>query len=275
MKDDKRAGGAQPGQPASSIPNRILGSLRDALNAASRDERSGEITSADERTDILNKPAQQEAAKAPAAAAETPRTIVATEVVRPDAPTAPVQRMSAADAVREAKTPTRGHFEAGEPTTRVAHGSAAVPGKPAAPEADGRTQVIRGKPKSVNAAFNQDPVVGWLVVVSGHGLGSFRPIYEGNNAIGRSKGQRIPIDFGDDTISSEEQAFIRYDSMDRSFLFVPNLSKTNIVAVNDKKPTGAVKLEAMDLITMGRTKLAFVPFCGEEFDWSELAELKE
>ena len=30
-----------------------------------------------------------------------------------------------------------------------------------------------------------------------------------------------------------------------------------------------------DLITMGRTKLAFVPFCGEEFDWSELAELKE
>ena len=43
--------------------------------------------------------------------------------------------------------------------------------------------------------------------------------------------------------------------MDRSFLFVPNLSKTNIVAVNDKKPTGAVKLEAMDVITMGRTSL--------------------
>ena len=107
------------------------------------------------------------------------------------------------------------------------------------------------------------------------GLGAFRPIYEGNNHIGRAKNQRIPIDFGDDTISSEEQAYIRYNSMDRSFLFVPNLSKTNIVAINDKKPTGAVKLEAMDLITMGRTKLAFVPFCGEEFDWSELAELKE
>jgi len=118
-------------------------------------------------------------------------------------------------------------------------------------------------------------VVGWLVVVSGLGLGAYRPIFEGNNHIGRSKNQRIPIDFGDDTISSEEQAYIRYDSIDRSFLFVPNLSKTNIVAVNDKKPTGAVKLEAMDLITMGRTKLAFVPFCGEEFDWSELAELKE
>ena len=185
------------------------------------------------------------------------------------------QQMSAADALREAKTPTRTHFEA-EPTTRVVHGSPAATAKPAGSAADaGKTQVIRGKPKNVNAAFHQDPVVGWLVVVSGLGLGAYRPIYEGNNHIGRSKNQRIPIDFGDDTISSEEQAYIRYDSMDRSFLFVPNLSKTNIVAINDKKPTGAVKLEAMDLITMGRTKLAFVPFCGEEFDWSELAELKE
>ena len=87
--------------------------------------------------------------------------------------------------------------------------------------------------------------------------------------------QRIPIDFGDNTISSEEQAYIRYNSIDRSFLFVPNLAKTNVVAVNNKKPTGAIKLELMDVITMGRTQLAFVPFCGEDFDWSELAELKE
>jgi hypothetical protein len=26
---------------------------------------------------------------------------------------------------------------------------------------------------------------------------------------------------------------------------------------------------------MGRTQLAFVPFCGEDFDWSELSDLKE
>ncbi len=134
---------------------------------------------------------------------------------------------------------------------------------------------MRGKPKVARASFEQDPVVGWLVVVGGPGLGAFRPIYEGNNAVGRGSDQRIPIDFGDNTISSTEQAYIRYDSMDRSFLFVPNLAKTNVVAVNNKKPTGAVKLELMDVITMGRTQLAFVPFCGEEFDWSELSELKE
>jgi hypothetical protein len=134
---------------------------------------------------------------------------------------------------------------------------------------------VRGRPKLVNATLHQDPVVGWLVVVAGHGLGAFRPLFEGNNTVGRGQNQRVPIDFGDDAISSEEQAYIRYDSMDRSFLFVPNLSKTNIVAINDRKPTAAVKLELMDVITMGRTKLAFVPFCGEDFDWSELADLKE
>ncbi|MFN3745114.1 MAG: FHA domain-containing protein [Hyphomicrobiaceae bacterium] len=137
-----------------------------------------------------------------------------------------------------------------------------------------RTQLVRGRLTVKRTDFHQDPVVGWLVVVGGPGLGAFRPIYEGNNTIGRAPTQRIPINFGDVAISSEEQAYLRYDSMDRKFLLVPNLAKTNIIAVNDKKPTSAVELSAMDLITIGRTQLAFVPFCGVEFDWSELNDLK-
>jgi hypothetical protein len=112
--------------------------------------------------------------------------------------------------------------------------------------------------------------VGWLVIVDGPGLGSFRIIIEGNNSIGWAPNQHIRLDFGDDSISAEEQAFIRYDSVDRKFLFVPNLTKTNVVWVNDDKPTSAIELKAMDIITMGRTRVVFVPFCGNEFDWSEL-----
>ena len=145
----------------------------------------------------------------------------------------------------------------------------------ASDEGDGRTQLIRGKQKVSRAKFHQDPVVGWLVVVGGPGLGAHRSIYEGNNTVGRATTQRIAIDFGDDTISGEEQAYIRYDSSDRSFLFVPNLAKTNVVQVNDRKPTGAVALQAMDVITMGRTQLVFVPFCGPEFDWAELSDVRE
>ena len=44
MKDEKRA---TTGQASGSLPNRILGSRRDALNAASRADRSGEITLGD------------------------------------------------------------------------------------------------------------------------------------------------------------------------------------------------------------------------------------
>jgi hypothetical protein len=262
MKGDKRAPGQTPAAPGAagsgaSLPNRILGSLRDALNAASREDRSGEISLG--RHD----------AQASASARDT---------AKPTGGKAEEQAKSAASdlgAVEEARAER--YLEIGEPTKEVHRPAVRTPGKVAEeglPIA-AKTQALRGRAKVVRNAFHQDPVVGWLVVVGGVGLGAFRPIYEGNNGIGRAKSQRIPIDFGDETISAEEQAYVRYDSADRSFLFVPNLSKTNIVAVNDKKPTGAVKLELMDVITMGRTQLAFVPFCGEDFDWSELSDLKE
>jgi hypothetical protein len=255
MKHGKRGG-----QPAASIPNRILGSLREALAAAGRDVTGD--TAAGERTELL--------------ARERP-TADSRAMDKPAAPAGPVpgpKSQSAAEALREAKGPPR-HDEAAEPTTRVARGGPKGPALVGPTDDGARTQVVRGRPKVAHGAFHQDPVVGWLVVIGGLGLGAFRPIYEGNNAVGRSATQRIPIDFGDNTISAEEQAYIRYDSMDRSFLFVPNLAKTNVVAVNNRKPTGAVKLEPMDMITMGHTQLAFVPFCGEDFDWSELADLKE
>jgi hypothetical protein len=263
MTDEKRAG--HDNTPRS--PGRILGSLKDALMAAGRSEAVGEQPT--------EKPAPAKQAPplviAPQPSATPPALsppglspgLDETVLMRRDAP-------RAVDAVRDAKMPQAPlGRDAIEPTARVrAAGSA---GSGAQPQ---RTQLVRGRVAVARTAFHQDPVVGWLVVVGGPGLGAFRPIFEGNNSIGRGRNQRIAIDFGDDSISSEEQAFLRYDSTDRSFLFVPNLSKTNVVSINDKKPTGAVALAAMDVITMGRTQLAFVPFCGADFDWSELQDQK-
>ena len=264
MKDDKRAATEQTPGPTGSLPNRILGSLRDALNAASRDDRTGEMSLGGRPDQASGKAALEAKAASPAAAAAG----------RPLEGQAPAPQPSGGEAKALTREPK--HFEAADPTTQLKRGASPTVKPAVAIAVDAaKTQAVRGKPKVLRNDFLADPVVGWLVVVGGPGLGSFRPIFEGNNAVGRSKDQRIPIDFGDTTISSEEQAYIRYDSADRAFLFVPNLSKTNIVAINDKKPTGAVKLELMDVITMGRTQLAFVPFCGEEFDWSELSDLKE
>ena len=288
MKDDKRPPGAQT--PPGSLPNRILGSLRDALNAASRDDRTGEM-SLGGRPDPASGKAALAAQKAAAPAAGAAGRPLEGQAPAPQSTGGEAKALTREPKAIEAADPTtqlkRGAAPALKPAVPIAVDAAKIqaakippPNTPAtntlAPDTQApKTQAVRGKPKVLRNNFLADPVVGWLVVVGGPGLGSFRPIFEGNNAVGRSKDQRIPIDFGDTTISSEEQAYIRYDSADRAFLFVPNLSKTNIVAINDKKPTGAVKLELMDVITMGRTQLAFVPFCGEEFDWSELSDLKE
>jgi hypothetical protein len=251
----------------------FLGSLRDALAAASRDDPSKLP---------VRIPGNQHASPAnsltpPPLPQPTSNPADPIVVVPPPLP-------SAAEAARQARGGTphipaldralERHLDAdAAPTTKVIRGTPPTP-KTVPDDDTARTQLVRGKPQVQRGNFATDPVVGWLVVVGGPGLGSFRPVFEGNNTLGRSSSQRVPIDFGDEAISSEEQAYIRYDSSERSFLFVPNLAKTNVVQVNSKRPTSAVPLNAMDVIVMGRTQLVFVPFCGADFDWAELAEIK-
>ncbi len=269
--------GGQPGARA----GRFLGSLKDALVAASRDDHH---TAASAPRDP--EPVRESKAAMPPAAAAAP--VAEPAAVSTDAGTPPrndaVRReaavtLSAAEAAREVKAqaslkaaalPDRHQEADAAPTTRVLRAA-----KPPAAEDAQRTQLVRGRQAMKRGEFTQDPVVAWLVVVGGPGLGSYRPIFEGNNTVGRAPTNRVPLDFGDGAISSEEQAYIRYDAADRSFLFVPNLAKTNVVSINDKRPTGAVELESMDVIVMGRTQLVFVPFCGPEFDWSEITETKD
>jgi hypothetical protein len=250
--------------------SRFLGSLKDALVAASREDDNAVLHL--ERTKLLGRPA---------AALPAPRGS-ASEGASAMGDKAASGVPSAAEAARDARggpivTGADRHIEMDPPTTRVVRGVArdvAAAIGAGGDEPAERTQFVRGRQKVERTTFHQDPVVAWLVVVGGPGLGAYRPVYEGNNTLGRSSQQRIPIDFGDDAISSEEQAYIRYDSADRTFLFVPNLAKTNVVSVNDKKPTSAVPLAAMDVIGVGRTQLVFVPFCGPDFDWSELSDGK-
>src|SRR5262245_2391919 len=171
MKDDKRRAAEQTPQPTGSLPNRILGSLRDALNAASRDDRTGEL-SLGEGTDQASGKAALEAQKA------TPPAPAAAG--RPLEPQAVAPQPAAAEAKALAREPK--HFEAVDPTTQLKRGVSPV-AKTAVPISGdaAKTQAVRGRPKVLRNNFHADPVVGWLVVVGGPGLGSFRPIFEGNN----------------------------------------------------------------------------------------------
>lgn len=259
----------------------FLGSLKDALVAAGRDDTGA-------------RPVQT-----PTSAAALPAVLAAGDSAPAAAPPPPLPASASADplprqlSAQEAADAARGvaslkqndikpqerHMDFdGTNTTRFVRGGGKPAAQPATEEAvtePARTQLVRGRQPLKRGQFEQDPVVGWLVVTGGPGLGSFRPVFEGNNTIGRSAASRIPLDFGDEAISFEEQGYIRYDGNDRSFLFVPNMSKTNVVSVNAKRPTSAIELAAMDVIVMGRTQLVFMPFCGPEFDWSEISETKD
>lgn len=150
--------------------------------------------------------------------------------------------------------------------------------RPAAPAASPHTTIIGyesvpGLSSGTGAAkTHNEPIVGWLVVLDGPGKGNHRPIFNGSNTIGRNTNQRIPLDFGDSSISGEQQAFLVYDSKKRQFQIVPNLGRPNLVHLNDSALLTNAELKARDKVTMGQTTLLFVPLCGPDFDWSEMTK---
>jgi hypothetical protein len=111
-----------------------------------------------------------------------------------------------------------------------------------------------------------DPVVGWLVSMEGKEKGRDYRIHTDNNFIGRGEKMDICIR-GDDTISRENHAVITYDSRDKIFYFSPSDGRS-IVRLNDKPVLAATRINAYDIIEIGKTKLVFMPLCGEKFEWA-------
>lgn len=111
-----------------------------------------------------------------------------------------------------------------------------------------------------------DPVVGWLVVVDGPGRGNGFSLGYGNNRVGREPTQRVVLDFGDSQISRENHATITYDGKNGRF-FVKEGDGRNLTYVGDDPVLVPVELKGGEVLTMGETKLQFVPFCGEDFSW--------
>lgn len=112
-----------------------------------------------------------------------------------------------------------------------------------------------------------DPVVGWLVCLSGNEKGRDYRIHADNNFIGRDRKMDICIS-GDETISRDKHAVIAYDNRDRVFYFAPGDGRS-IVRLNGKAVLSTTEIKAYDKIELGKTELLFVPLCGEGFDWAD------
>jgi predicted nucleic acid-binding Zn-ribbon protein len=127
-----------------------------------------------------------------------------------------------------------------------------------------KTVVILTKSKS--KALNIEPVVGWLVIVEGEGLGSDLKIVAGMNTIGRGSNNKIVIDYGDNTISNDH-AIVIYDYRNNLFFFQHG-GGINLSYINDNVILQPVELKNGDEIRLGNTKLIFVSFCNEKFTWN-------
>jgi hypothetical protein len=110
-----------------------------------------------------------------------------------------------------------------------------------------------------------DPVVGWLVCIEGHEKGRDYRIRSERNLIGRATSMDICIS-SDETISREKHAVISFNPKKGSFLLAPGEGR-GLVYLNDDEVSVPVELKPYDVIELGRTKLVFVPFCGERFHW--------
>lgn len=110
-----------------------------------------------------------------------------------------------------------------------------------------------------------DPVVGWLVCSEGPNQGRDYRLRSGYNNIGRDTSNQVCI-AGDDTISRSEHAKIFFDHKNASFHVIAGSGRSGVY-VNDSAVLQPTPLKPYDIVEVGKTKLVFVPFCGERFRW--------
>lgn len=143
------------------------------------------------------------------------------------------------------------------------------PGMPASPPAAETPAALGGL---AQPTVMDDPPVGWLVVVSGHGQGNVLTLGNGINSLGREASERLQLDFGDPMVSRKNHTTVTYDPRGRKF-YIQHGNGTNLTYINNEPVLTLQELQPHTQITVGDTVLRFVPLCGQQFNWgSEAAD---
>lgn len=114
-----------------------------------------------------------------------------------------------------------------------------------------------------------EPVVGWLVCVEGEMLGKAYELKNGKNFIGRASNMDVVL-AGDQNVSRERHAVVVYEPKGRVFIAQPGESR-ELFYMNDQVVLMNVQMHDRDILSIGKTKLMFVPLCGPDFSWDELS----
>jgi len=111
-----------------------------------------------------------------------------------------------------------------------------------------------------------EPVVGWLVIVGGYGMGQSFELKRGLNEIGQDEVNSISINFGDDGIDSIRHFIIIFNHTKGNFLIQSGSNDSDIV-LNEEKMYYFDELNSGDTIKIGSTTLKFISFCSQSCRW--------
>ncbi len=156
---------------------------------------------------------------------------------------------------------------AGQPQPQGQPPAAPFQGRPAGGQGETIFVIPQQGQQPGAPVFN--PVVAWLTVLKGPGRGQSRPVFYGQNSIGRGPDQRVSLDFGeqsDQRISRGTHAYLVYDEVSRKF-FLRDAGQSNLVRHNGNVVLQPIEIEDRDEVTIGDTKLMFVALCNSKFDW--------
>lgn len=120
---------------------------------------------------------------------------------------------------------------------------------------------------STNQNMPVNPVVGWLVCISGKHFGESFNISAGKNSIGRSDDNHIVL-FKDLKVSRNKHASITFEPKKKNFYLQPGDS-SGLTYLNEDYIDESKKLQSKDIIEIGDSKFMFVPLCDETFTWDD------
>lgn len=110
-----------------------------------------------------------------------------------------------------------------------------------------------------------EPVAGWLVCVEGPHFGQDFRIKMGKNFVGRMANMDVVLS-KDSSVSREKHLIVVYEPKGNMFIVQSGESK-ELSYLNDKVILSPQELNPYDVITLGSSKLLFVPLCNENFKW--------
>lgn len=129
------------------------------------------------------------------------------------------------------------------------------------------TTLNASSPDAMKVHNASDPVVGWLVAVSGVHFGESFQLYVGKNTIGRSSSNKVVLGL-DQSISRENHATIIYEPKRKEFYLQSGIAD-GLIYLNDSFVNGSQLMKSKDILEIGSSKLILIPLCGIDFTWEQ------